>query len=60
MTSKRTNNIKALSERLGSLKIIEEVSREEEWADTEMSTAPAVTNENTQAGMPKGIIPDPG
>ena len=44
MGSRRTNNIEALSERLGSLQINEEASMEEyEQIDTEMSVAPATT-----------------
>ena len=39
MSSRRTNNIEALSERLGSLQINEEASTNYEQMDTEMSTA---------------------
>jgi len=65
MSSRRTNNIEALSEQLGSLQINEEASTEEyEQTDTEMSVAPATTavaaNENVQAGLPKNMILDPG
>jgi len=65
MSSRRTNNIEALSEQLGSLQINEEASTEEyEQTDTEMSVAPATTaaavSENVQAGLPKNIVPDPG
>jgi len=64
MSSRRTNDIEALSERLGSLQIMEEASTDNEQTDTEMSVAPApvaVTNsENIQAGIPKNMVPDPG
>ena len=65
MGSRRTNDIEALSERLGSLQIDEETSKEEhEQTDTEISVAPAtaavVTSENVQAGLPKSMVPDPG
>ena len=44
MSSKRTNNIEALSERLGSLQINEEASISEyEQTDTEMSVAQQAT-----------------
>ena len=51
MSSRRTNDIEALSERLGSLQIDEETSTEEhKQTDTEMSVAPATaavaTSEN--------------
>ena len=54
------NNIEALLERLGFLKITKEASSEDELTDTEMSTAPAVTNENAQVEMPKSMVLDPG
>ena len=64
MSSRRINNIKALSEQLGSLQIMEEASSEYERTTTEeMSTAPApaiTVNENGQAGMPKNIVLDSG
>ena len=64
MSSRRTNDIEALSERLGSLQITKEASMNDEQMNTEMSTAPApmaVTGqENVQAGLPKNMIPDPG
>ena len=65
MSSRRTNNIEALSERLGSLQINKEASMEEyKQTDTEMSVAPATTaaavSENVQAGLPKNMVPDPG
>jgi len=55
------NDIKALSEQLGSLQITEEASNEDKQMKTEMSTVPALAvNENGQAGMPKNMVPDPG
>ena len=65
MSSRRTNNIEALSERLGSLQITEEASDEYEQTSTEdMSVAPApaaaTVSKNVQAGLPKNIVPDPG
>ena len=65
MSSRRTNEIEALSEQLGSLQINEEASTEEyKQTDTEMSVAPAtaaaVASENVQAGLPKSMVPDPG
>ena len=64
MSSRRTNNIEALSEWLGSLQINEEASTEEyEQTDTEMSVVPATTaaafSKNVQAGLPKNMVPDP-
>jgi len=41
MSSRRTEDIEALSEQLGSLQITEEVSTNDKQMDTEMSTAPA-------------------
>ena len=60
MSSKRTNNIEVLSEWLGSLRIIEEASSKDEQTSTEISTAPAVNNENTQVEIPRNMVPDPG
>jgi len=65
MSSRRTNEIEALSERLGSLQITEEASDDYEQTTTEeMSVAPApaavATSENVQAGLPKNMVPDPG
>jgi len=55
------NKVKALSEQLGSLWIIEEVSSKYKQTDTEMSAALAsATNENIQVVMPKSMVPDPG
>ena len=61
MSSRRTNNIEALSEQLGSLQITEEASNEDKQMDTEILIAPAlaISNENIQTGMPKNIVPDP-
>ena len=62
MSSRRTNDIEALSEQLGSLQITEEASNNYKQMDTEMSTAlaPAISNENIQVGVPKNIVPDSG
>ena len=48
MSSRRTNDIEALLERLGSLQITEEASNKYEQTDTEMSETPAqaMSNEN--------------
>jgi len=60
MSSRRTNNIKALSEQLGSLQITEEALSDYKQMDTEMSAAPApaVSNENVQAEVPKNMVLD--
>ena len=65
MGSKRTNDIKVLSEWLGSLNITKEASDEYEQTTTEeMSVAPTpaavATSKNVQAGLPKNMVPDPG
>ena len=64
MSSRKTNDIKTLSERLGSLQITEEASTSDELTDTEMSVAPATmagtSQENRQAVLPKNMVPDPG
>ena len=63
MSSRRTNDIEALSELLGSLQINKEASTDEyELTDTEMSVAPvaAAVSENIQAGLLKNMVPDPG
>ena len=61
MSSRRTKDIEALSEELGSLQITEEVSSE--WMDTEMSLAPTPAavgiSKNIQAGIPKNMVLDP-
>jgi len=56
------NDIEALSERLGSLQITEEVSSDYEQTDTEMSVvpAPAAISENVQAETLKNMVLDPG
>jgi len=61
MSSRRTDNIEALSEKLGSLQITNEALEEYKQSNTEMSTAlaPAPTMNNGQATMPKSIVPDP-
>ena len=60
MSSRRTNDIEALSERLGSLQINKEASSNEQ-TDTEMSTAPTVTPAvNELAEMPRSMVPDLG
>ena len=64
-SSRRTDDIKALSERLGSLQINEEASTDEyKPTDTEMSGTPAPMaveiGKNVSAGMPKSMVPDPG
>ena len=60
-SSRRTNDIEALSEQLGSLQINEEASTNNKQIDTEMSTAPAATPAvNEFAGMPRSMVPDPG
>jgi len=60
MSSRRINDIEALSERLGSLQITEETLNKQ--TDTEMLEAPvqAINNENIQAVMPKSMVLDPG
>ena len=65
MDSRRTNDIEALSEQLGSLKITEEaLDKYEQTTTEEMSVVPApaavATSKNVQAELPKNIIPDPG
>jgi len=61
MSSRRTNDIEILSERLGSLQVNEEASTNYELTDTEMSTAPAATLAvNELAGMPKSMVQNPG
>jgi len=65
MSSRRTNDIKTLSEQLGSLQINKEASTDKyEPTDTEMSVTQATTaaavSENAQAGLPKNMVLDPG
>jgi len=64
MSSRRTNEIKALSEQLGSLQIMEEASDEYEQTTTEeISVAPVpaavADSENIQVGLPKNMVLDP-
>ena len=63
MSSRQTDDIEVLLERLGSLQIMNKALEETyKWLDEEMSVvpAPAMTNENGQAVMPKNIVSDPG
>jgi len=64
MSLRRTNNIEALSEQLGSLQITEEASTSDKQTDTEILTASAtmaeISQENRQAGLLKNIVLDPG
>ena len=65
MSSRRTDDIEALSERLGSLQINEEASTDEyKPTDTEMLGTPApgatIASKNVQAGLPKSMVLDPG
>ena len=61
MSSRRTNDIEALSEQLGSLQINEEASTNDKRMDMEISTAPATTLAvNESAEMPRSMVPDPG
>jgi len=50
-----------LSERLGSLQIIEEALSNNKQIDTKMSgtPVPAAISKNVQARMPKNMVPDP-
>ena len=58
------NNIKALSEWLGSLQITEEALSKDEWTNTEMSSVLVLVaigvSENVQAGILENMVPDPG
>ena len=63
MGSRRTNNIEALSEQLGSLQITEEASDKYEQTTTEdmlVALAAAAASKNVQAGLPKNMVPDLG
>jgi len=65
MSSRRTNDIEALSERLGFLQITEEASDKYKQTTTEdMSVAPApaavTVSENIQTRLPKNMVLDPG
>ena len=54
-SSYRTNDIEVLLERLGSLKIMNKQSDKEMFA----APAPAITNNNIQAVIPKSMVLDP-
>ena len=61
-SSYRTKNLEALSKRLRSLKITNEVSSEmNKRSDKEMSVAPVpvTMNDNIQAVIPKSMVLDP-
>jgi len=59
MSFRRTDNIKVLLEKLGSLQITNKASEEYEQSDTEMLIVPApTTNINKQAIMSKNIVLD--
>ena len=65
MSSRQTNNLEVLSERLGSLRIMDEASNKtSKRTDKERSTAPAPIaieiSRNILAGRPKNMVPDPG
>ena len=65
MSSRQTNDLEALSERLGSLRITDKTSsKTSEQKNTEMSIAPVPIaieiSGNISAGMPKSMVPDPG
>ena len=59
-SSRRMNDIEALSEQLRSLQITEKVSSDYKQTDIEMSAAPApvAMNENIQAVIPKSMVLD--
>ena len=54
------NNIEVLSEQLGSLQIMEEISSNYKQMNIEISVALAAISENIQAGMLKNMVLDPG
>ena len=59
MSSYKINNIKALSKRLGLLKITNETSeRINKQSDKEMSVALALTNKNVQVTVFKSMVLD--
>ena len=65
MSSRQTDDIKALLEWLGSLQIeISEKSISNKWTDTEISVTPApmkvIGQENGQVGLLKNMVLDPG
>jgi len=59
MSSRQTDDIEALLERLESLQITHEASTDDKQTDTKMSVAPApvavTSQENVQAGLPKNM-----
>jgi len=63
MSSRRTDDIEALSGQLGSLQITYKASMDNEQTDTEISVAlvlMAVTSqEKVQVGLPKNMVLDP-
>ena len=60
MSSRRMNNIEVLSEQLGSLQIMEEISSNYKQMNIEISVVLAAISENIQAGMLKNMVLDPG
>ena len=67
ISSRQTNDIEVLSEQLGSLQIkTSEESTSDKQVDIEISVALAPTpmevigQENSHAGLPKNMVPDPG
>ena len=62
MSFYRGDNIKALSERLGSLQIINKALRSKnKQTDTEMSIELVLVHKNNrQIGIPKSMVPDSG
>jgi len=62
MSSRQIDDIETLSERLGSLQIINKaLEAMNEQSDEKMSVAPvlAMMNNNKQAVMPKNMVSDP-
>ena len=62
ISSRQTNDIEILSERLGFLQIMNEALKEtSEQSDEEISVvlAPVMMNNNIQAIMLKSMVPDP-
>jgi len=62
ISSRQTNNIEILSERLGFLQIMNKALKEtSEQSDEEISVvlAPVMMNNNIQAIMLKSMVPDP-
>ena len=62
MSSRRTDDIKVLSEWLESLQITEEASNEYKWINTEILVVSALAafNNNIQIVMLKNMVLDPG